>query len=85
MAAGDGISRDLRVEGPGPRARTEDAGVCVEYLGVRVIIAPRMIRRGDKAVWVMVSHEDSVTVEYELQGDEADALVDDVLDSEAVT
>jgi hypothetical protein len=67
------ISQALRIEGPEPKARKEDAGVCVEYMGVRVIIAPRMLRRGDKGVWVLVTHDhpDGI-VDYELQGDEAE-------------
>lgn len=64
------ISRGLRVEGPEPRAKKEDQGVCVEYLGVRVIIAPRMTTPRDKGIWVMVTHDhpDDI-VEYELQED----------------
>lgn len=59
----------LRIEGPGPGTKREDAGVCVEYLGVRVIIAPRMTKPRDRGVWVLVNTEDvprGVEVEFEV-------------------
>jgi hypothetical protein len=66
------ISTDLRIEGPAPGARREDTGITVEYLGVRIIIAPRMLKRGDKGVWVLVSANNPSLVQLELEGEEAE-------------
>lgn len=64
------ISTDLKIEGPAPGARREDTGITVEYLGVRIIIAPRMLKRGDKGVWVLVSANDPSLMQLEVEGED---------------
>lgn len=62
-----GISRDLRIEGPGVRTPRDDAGVSVEYLGVRVIIAARSMKPRDRGVWVIIQTEDGAEEMIEVE------------------
>lgn len=61
------ISQNLKVEGPGPREPRDEAGVMVEYLGVRVIIAARCSKPRDRGVWVIIQDGDGSEHMLELE------------------